>query len=148
MSELAIGQVIQLADGRNGTIRYIGQPNGIPTGGWLGIELEDFSGKNDGSINGESYFECEMGKGMFVRPTAVAIIEQPPPRPKAANGPALAKKNVRPSSVISSGTGRRISAVPDVGAGKRASMNAASPSPATRRPSSMLRVGFRLCPCY
>ena len=141
MSDLAVGQTIQLSDNRIATVRYIGKPL-FAQGDWVGVELEDGSGKNDGSVQGERYFECDMGKGMFLRPTAVAaILEQPAAVPKATNGPV--KKPARSSSVVSSGVGRRVSSVPDTGAGKRMSMNAASPSPATRsRPSSMLRVGL------
>jgi dynactin 1 len=81
---------------------------------------------------------------MFVRPAAVTIIAQPSPIPKPPNGTGTAKKPGRPSSIIVSGLGRRLSSVPDAGAGKRMSMNATSPSPAIRgsRPSSMLRVGL------
>jgi dynactin 1 len=135
--QLQVGQVIELTDGRLATVRYIGQPH-FAGGDWVGVELEDESGKNDGSVQGERYFECDMGRGMFVRPAAVTIIEQAP-APKPAAVPA--KKAARPSSVVGSGIGRRMSAVPDVGAGKRMSMNSASPTPSSRsRPSSLLRV--------
>ncbi len=139
MSELGVGQTIELADGRIAIVRYIGQPH-FATGDWVGVELEDGSGKNDGSVQGERYFDCEMGRGMFVRPTAVASIrEAAPQRPAAGNG--LPKRGSRPSSVVAAG-GKRLSSVTDAGAGKRMSMNAASPSPANRlsRPSGTLRV--------
>ena len=141
MSEYQVGQVVQLADGQLATIRFVGQ-TGFATGDWIGVELESLNGKNDGSIKGERYFDCEMGRGMFLRAAAVAaIIEQPAAAPKSA---APAKKAARPNSVVSSGLGRRTSIVPDSGVGKRMSMNAASPSPAARgsRPSSMLRVSL------
>ena len=141
MSEqLQVGQVIELTDGRLATVRYIGQPQ-FAAGEWVGVELEDESGKNDGSVQGERYFECGMGRGMFVRPTAVTIIEQPPPKPAVP-----VKKPARPSSVINSGIGRRMSSVPDVGANKRQSINSASPTPSSRsRPSSLLRVSPVKC---
>jgi dynactin 1 len=141
MSEYQVGQVVQLADGQLATIRYVGQ-TGFAAGDWIGVELEGINGKNDGSVKGERYFDCEMGRGMFLRAAAVAaIIEQPAAAPKAA---APTKKVARPSSVVSSGLGRRMSIAPDTGVNKRMSMNAASPSPAGRgsRSSSMLRVGF------
>lgn len=143
--QLLIGQVIELTDGRLATVRYIGRPH-FAAGDWVGVELEDESGKNDGSVQGERYFECDMGRGMFVRPTAVTIIEQPPP-PKPAAVPA--KKPGRPSSIVSSGVGRRMSSVPDVGTGKRMSINSASPTPSSRsRPSSLLRVRLVKCSSY
>ena len=63
MSDVAIGQTVQvLADGRLATVRYVGQPH-FAAGDWVGIELGDESGKNDGSVQGERYFECDMGSG-------------------------------------------------------------------------------------
>jgi dynactin 1 len=141
MSDLKIGQTVELADGRSAVVRFVGQPH-FATGDWIGVELEDASGKNDGSVQGERYFDCEMGRGMFLRPTAVQIMEQPASVPK----PAAARKVSRPSSVVGPGAlGRRASAVQDTAAGKRQSMNTASPTPVTRgsRPSSMLRVGLQ-----
>jgi dynactin 1 len=141
MAELAIGQTVELNDGRTATIRFIGQTEFAP-GEWIGVELEDNGGKNDGSVKGERYFECEMGRGMFVRLAAItSIIDQPPPVTK----PVGVKKAARPSSVTGSGLGKRLSNAPDPAAGKRMSMNAASPSPAARgsRPSSMLRVSIK-----
>lgn len=138
MSELAVGQTVQLNDDI-GTVRFIGQTE-FAAGEWVGIELEGNGGKNDGSVKGERYFDCEMGKGMFVRPTAIlSIIDQPRPASKP-NGAAAAKKQSRPSSVAGPALGRRTSVAPDPSATKRMSMNAASPSPVNRRPSSMLRV--------
>lgn len=137
MSELAVGQTVQLNDGRIATVRYVGTTE-FADGKWVGVELEDDSGKNDGSVKGVAYFDCEMNHGMFLRPQAATVIEQAQPIAKSTNG--AAKKPARPSSVGGAGLGRRLSSVPDPGAGKRMSINAASPSPAGRRPSSMLRV--------
>ncbi|KAE8450851.1 hypothetical protein EG329_005764 [Mollisiaceae sp. DMI_Dod_QoI] len=137
MFELAVGQTVQLNDGRIAIVRYVGTTD-FADGRWVGVELEDDSGKNDGSVKGVAYFDCEMNHGMFLRPQAATVIEQPRAAAKPSNG--TAKKAARPSSVGGAGVGRRLSSVPDPAAGKRMSMNAASPSPATRaRPSSMLR---------
>jgi dynactin 1 len=138
MSGFEIGQTVQLNDGgRLAIVRYAGQPEFAP-GEWIGVELEDGSGKNDGSVKGQRYFECDMGRGMFLRPTAVKIIEQPAPKAKVPP----AKRLSRPSSVVAPGAGRRMSSIPDTAGGKRMSINAASPSPAVRtRPSSIIRVG-------
>jgi dynactin 1 len=133
MSELALGQKIQLSDGRTGFIRFIGQ-TGFAVGDWVGIELDDGSGKNDGSVQGERYFECPMGSGMFVRPATVTILAQPPPKPAAI------KRSSRPSSMLTSGPGSRAGPA-DTGLAKRMSLNAPSPSPGPKsRPSSLVRV--------
>ena len=142
MSDLQVGQSIELTDGRHAVIRFIGTTH-FSDGSWVGIELEDGSGKNDGSVLGERYFACAPKMGMFVRPTAISQILQAAPPPKPANG-GVTKKPARPSS-INGPAGKRVSAVADAGAGKRLSMNAASPSPAPAprgsRTSSLLRVG-------
>lgn len=140
--DLAIGQTVELADGRIGIIRYVGFPH-FAAGEWVGVELEDDTGKNDGSVQGERYFDCDMGRGMFVRPQAAHVLEQaPPPPPKAAPVP---KRTSRPSSVVAP-PARRVGSVSDPAAGKRMSMNASSPSPAARlgRPGSILRVCWPL----
>lgn len=38
---------------------------------WVGIELDDDSGKNNGSLKGIKYFECEPNRGLFVKPECV-----------------------------------------------------------------------------
>jgi hypothetical protein len=143
MEDLQIGQIIELTDGRTATVRYVGQPH-FAAGDWVGVELDDDSGKNDGSVQGERYFECEMGRGMFVRPAAVTVLEQPPPPavlPKQVVKKQAVTAATRPKSIVGAGMGRRMSTVPDVGTGKRMSLNSASPSPVTRsRPSSLIRV--------
>ncbi|KAF2096387.1 hypothetical protein NA57DRAFT_58305 [Rhizodiscina lignyota] len=100
-----IGQSIELNDGRVATIRFVGETS-FQTGEWVGVEFEDSSGKNDGSVQGERYFDCEPGHGMFLRPSSIVrIVQQPAPRSptKLANGkpmgPPPAKS--RPSSVSS-----------------------------------------------
>ena len=137
MGDLSPGQTIALADGRHAVVRFVGNTHFAP-GGWVGVELEDGTGKNDGAVQGERYFDCEMGHGMFLRPAAVAeIIEQAPaPKPKvngtATNGSAV---KPRPSSGVSGlagVAGKRQSVGP--AASKRQSLAAASPTPASRPP--------------
>lgn len=40
-------------------------------------------GKNDGSVQGEKYFECKAKHGVFVRPSQVKILEAPKPTVRA-----------------------------------------------------------------
>ena len=51
---------------KRGHVRFIG-PTKFGHGTWIGVELEEASGKNDGSVKGVSYFECAANKGVFVR---------------------------------------------------------------------------------
>ncbi|OHW91925.1 CAP-gly domain-containing protein [Colletotrichum incanum] len=132
MSDLAVGQTVRLPDGRTGIVRFVGNTH-FASGDWVGVELEDDSGKNDGSVQGERYFDCSMGHGMFVRPTTLVITA---PAPAAAA--KSARRPSRPSS-FNPGTGRTAS---DTGLTKRMSLNAPSPSPGPKasRPPSILRV--------
>ncbi|KAK4167419.1 dynein associated protein-domain-containing protein [Cladorrhinum sp. PSN259] len=132
MTELAVGQKIQLSDGRTGFIRYVGQPH-FAQGDWVGVELDDGTGKNDGSVQGERYFDCEMGYGMFVRPITITVLAQPPPPPPKP--PAAKRPPSRPSSFQSFGASSRGPTPADTGLNKRMSLNAPSPSPGARRGS-------------
>lgn len=82
MADLPPGTVIALPDGRRAVIQFAGITSFAP-GDWLGIRLDEPTGKNDGSVQGERYFECEPGYGMFIRPTAVAAILEMAPLPAA-----------------------------------------------------------------
>ena len=56
-------------DARRGTISYIGLVPEIPgIGVWVGVTLDEPTGKNNGSVKGKKYFECGNNCGVFVRP--------------------------------------------------------------------------------
>jgi dynactin 1 len=84
---LGIGQTVELNDGRHAVVRFFGA-TGFAPGEWVGVELEDATGKNDGSVKGERYFDSEPNHGMFLRATGVSrIISRPPTRPTSINLP-------------------------------------------------------------
>lgn len=51
-----------------GTVRFSGTTS-FANGIWVGVELDTQTGKNDGSVQGNYYFNCQPGFGIFVRPT-------------------------------------------------------------------------------
>ncbi|KAL4796186.1 CAP Gly-rich domain-containing protein [Aspergillus venezuelensis] len=77
---------------RRGTIRFVGPVPAIPISGvdletldastplpiWVGIELDEPTGKNDGSVNGKCYFTCPNKTGVFVKPEKVEVGVFPP----------------------------------------------------------------------
>ena len=140
-----VGQVIELNDGRTATVAFAGTTQFAP-GDWVGVVFDEPSGKNDGSVQGQRYFECEHGYGMFLRPTGVGkILEQPKAkaRPPTAAGSARASVSAaapksRPASMIN---GVRRQGSQDPAALRRQSINAASPSPGARLMNGK-NVGF------
>lgn len=66
------------SDHRRGVVRFVGEIEEIPgVGVWVGAELDEPTGKNDGSVKGARYFECKAGFGVFVKPERVEIGEFP-----------------------------------------------------------------------
>ena len=59
------------------TVRYIGGTS-FKGGEWVGLQLDRPLGKNDGSVEGVRYFTCPAGYGLFVRPSRVEPLREPP----------------------------------------------------------------------
>jgi dynactin 1 len=70
-----LGAIASVPAGR-GIVRFCGTTSFSP-GKWVGIELPTAVGKNDGTINGVSYFYCKPNHGVFVRPSQVKDLEIP-----------------------------------------------------------------------
>lgn len=55
-----------------GFVRYVGDIDGVK-GVWVGIELDEPYGKNDGCVKGRYYFRCKAKHGVFARPHQVFL---------------------------------------------------------------------------
>lgn len=149
-NDYEVGQRLELADGRIGIVQFVGTTH-FADGPWIGLVLEDQSGKNDGSVQGQRYFRCEPGRGMFVRPAGVASIlgrPAPPPaakaKPNQPQAPAAAASKprlsvARPSNAASV---TKRPGILDPTERRRSAINV-SPSPAGRPAArtQTLRVG-------
>ena len=57
MTTYKVGQKIRVRDKSSGVVAYIGSTDFAP-GVWVGIILDEAKGKNNGAVQGKSYFEC------------------------------------------------------------------------------------------
>ncbi|KAG6380679.1 dynein associated protein-domain-containing protein [Boletus reticuloceps] len=105
-----IGALVEITTGK-GIVRFFGTTSFAP-GKWVGIELFEPKGKNDGSIQAIAYFSCKPLYGVFIRPSQVKILaaehEQPPvnraPRPSVGHTRTSSTGLVRPNPLRSGAT--------------------------------------------
>ncbi|TYZ64838.1 hypothetical protein PybrP1_008141 [[Pythium] brassicae (nom. inval.)] len=55
-----------------GFVRFVGEIEGAK-GAWVGVELDEPYGKNDGSAKGKHYFRCKPKHGVFARPQQIFL---------------------------------------------------------------------------
>jgi len=68
-SEIHVRKRYRLEDGRVGICRFKGRTEfGKASEDWIGLLVEVGDGENDGTVRGKRYFQCRMGRGLFVRP--------------------------------------------------------------------------------
>jgi len=85
-----------------GTVAFIGKTT-FSDGQWIGIALAKPEGKNDGSVKGQRYFECDPSHGIFVR--ANSCIKATTEAPLVSKQDSLASKR-RASPSIPAHAGR------------------------------------------
>lgn len=73
MNTFTIGTAVKVKD-KPGVVRFVGKTQ-FASGTWVGVELDQPVGKNDGSINGVRYFTCAKpgNYGLFALPTIVEV---------------------------------------------------------------------------
>ncbi|XP_053728558.1 CAP-Gly domain-containing linker protein 1 isoform X1 [Synchiropus splendidus] len=81
--DFTVGQRVWVNGSKAGCVKFLGATQFAP-GQWAGIELDEPIGKNDGSVAGIRYFQCEDGRGIFTRPSKLS--QMPQNEKKEANG--------------------------------------------------------------
>lgn len=69
-----IGERVWVNGNKPGYIQFLGETQFAP-GQWAGIVLDEAIGKNDGSVAGVRYFQCEALRGIFTRPSKLSRTE-------------------------------------------------------------------------
>lgn len=64
--------------GNRGEVKYVGKIEGLPAGWWVGVQLDEPLGKNDGKAKGVKIFDCAPNYGLFLRPDRVKTGDFPP----------------------------------------------------------------------
>lgn len=96
MDDFRVGERIWVNGNKPGFIQFLGETQFAP-GQWAGIVLDEAIGKNDGSVAGVRYFQCEPLRGIFTRPSKLARKAMPEDE---ANG-TQASRATSPTSVAS-----------------------------------------------
>ncbi|KAI5998160.1 dynein associated protein-domain-containing protein [Pisolithus albus] len=118
-----IGALVEIANGR-GIVRFCGTTSFAP-GKWVGIELYEPKGKNDGSINGVAYFSCKPLCGVFIRPSQVKVVSAEPEQPPPVSRPH--------PGIARSGSGHQ--RTPSTGVSRAGSLRSAGASSSSRSSS-------------
>ncbi|TNN71035.1 CAP-Gly domain-containing linker protein 3 [Liparis tanakae] len=71
-----VGDQVLVAGQKHGVVRFYGKTDFAP-GYWFGVELDQATGKHDGSVFGVRYFSCLPKYGVFAPPSRVQRIGGP-----------------------------------------------------------------------
>lgn len=72
---IRLGCKVFLSDKKSGIVRFIGMTK-FASGIWYGIELNRPLGKNNGTVQGVTYFKCPNNHGVFVQfPRIIRVLD-------------------------------------------------------------------------
>eukprot|EP01084_Bolivina_argentea_P116383 206799_1 len=96
--EYNVGDYVEITRNRKGVIRFQGSVG--PFGKCFGIELDaPNEGGNNGTFDGEVFFECDDGKGTFVKGAKIIrTLDDPPPQSQSTSTTKNAKSSPKSST--------------------------------------------------
>ncbi|XP_075627561.1 CAP-Gly domain-containing linker protein 2 isoform X5 [Balearica regulorum gibbericeps] len=86
LGDFVVGERVWVNGVKPGVIQYLGETQFAP-GQWAGVVLDDPVGKNDGSVGGVRYFECQPLQGIFTRPSK--LTRQPVAEGSGSDAPSV-----------------------------------------------------------
>ncbi|XP_037504119.1 dynactin subunit 1 [Rhipicephalus sanguineus] len=71
-------RVVVVGKDVRGRVAFLGNTS-FSSGRWVGVVLDEPKGKNNGTVQGRTYFSCSDNHGIFVRQSQLRILEEEPP---------------------------------------------------------------------
>ncbi|XP_026211451.1 CAP-Gly domain-containing linker protein 1 isoform X2 [Anabas testudineus] len=145
--DFQVGERVWVNGNKPGYVQFVGSTQFAP-GQWAGIVLDETIGKNDGSVAGVRYFQCEDGKGIFTRPSKLS--RTPLPEKEANGGQGIptqgstAKSESAPTGPAAPGTGIKTSGVLSRMLTSSESVSNLSEAESAKKNQRELRLGDRV----
>lgn len=148
-TDFQIGEKVWVNGNKPGYVQFVGGTQFAP-GQWAGIVLDEPIGKNDGSVAGVRYFQCEDGRGIFTRPSKLSRTPLPE---KEANGgqaspapgaPATSESTPAGTTSTAHGTGIKMSSALNRMAASSESVSNLSDPDSMKKIRRELRLGDRV----
>lgn len=73
--DFAVGDRVLVGGVKPATVAFLG-PTQFAKGVWAGVVLDTPDGKNNGVVNGVSYFSCEPNYGLFAKPEKLKLVQK------------------------------------------------------------------------
>ncbi|XP_028351082.1 CAP-Gly domain-containing linker protein 1-like [Physeter macrocephalus] len=131
VDDFRVGERVWVNGKKPGFIQFLGETQFAP-GQWAGIVLDEPIGKNDGSVAGIRYFQCEPLKGIFTRPSKLTRKVQ---AEDEADGLQTTHAS-RATSPLSTSTASMVSSSPAT----PSSIPHKSPQPTAKEPSATSQI--------
>lgn len=111
-STFEVGDRVLVEGVKPGIVGFIGETQ-FARGVWAGIILDTADGKNNGSVAGVQYFQCDANHGLFTRPQKLVLVEKAgsatptPTQPASTGGPRIQTAQRIPQDSRSTGSQER-----------------------------------------